>query len=77
MALLGKISELSGGTARFELHDVIANDNHTISLATVTAERAGKQYHDNLVHVMHVRDGKATEVWTHAADPFAAAEFWS
>ena len=47
-----------------------------ISLATITAERAGKQYQDKLVHVMQVRDG-TTEVWTYAADPFAAEEFWS
>ena len=77
MGLFGKISELSGGTARFTLHDVLANGNHLISLATITAERAGKQYQDKLVHVMQVHDGKATEVWTYAADPFAAAEFWS
>lgn len=77
IALFGKISELSGGTARFELHDVVADDNHTVSLATITARRAGRQCRDNLVHVMHVHDGKATEVWTHAADPFAAQEFWS
>jgi ketosteroid isomerase-like protein len=44
IALFSKISELSGGTARFTLHDVVANGNHMISLATITAERAGKQY---------------------------------
>jgi ketosteroid isomerase-like protein len=77
IALFSKISELSGGTARFTLHDVLANGNHMISLATITAERAGKQYQDKLVHVMQVHDGKATEVWTYAADPFAAEEFWS
>jgi ketosteroid isomerase-like protein len=76
-ALFSKISELSGGTARFTLHDVLANGNHLISLATITAERGGKQYQDKLVHVMQVHDGKATEVWTYAADPFAAEEFWS
>src|SRR3984957_15531505 len=54
IALFGKISELSGGTARFTLHDVLANGNHMISLATITAERAGKQYQDKLVHVMQV-----------------------
>src|SRR6202453_593459 len=61
IALFSKIAELSGGTARFTLHDVLANGNHMISLATVTAERAGKQYQDKLVHVMKVHDGKATE----------------
>jgi uncharacterized protein len=77
IALFGKISELSGDTARFSMHDVLANGNHLISLATITAERAGKRYQDKLVHVMQVKDGKATEVWTYAADPFAAEEFWS
>ena len=75
--LFSKISELSGGTARFTMHDVLANGNHMISLATITAERTGRKYQDKLVHVMQVKDGKATEVWTYAADPFAAAEFWS
>jgi ketosteroid isomerase-like protein len=59
------------------MHDVLANGNHLISLATITAERAGKRYQDKLVHVIQVKDGKATEVWTYAADPFAAEEFWS
>jgi len=26
---------------------------------------------------MHVQNGKAVEIWTHVADPFAAQEFWS
>src|SRR5260370_57221 len=45
--LFGRIFELSGGTARIELHDVLANDNHTVSLATIPAERAGKQQPSN------------------------------
>ena len=77
MQLLGRIFELSGGTARIELHDVLANDDHTVTLAANHAERAGKQYRDNLVPVIHVQGGKAAEVWTHPADPYAAAEFWS
>src|SRR5260221_10859853 len=47
--LFGRIFELSGGTARIELHDVLANDDHTVTLAAIHAERAGKQYRDNLV----------------------------
>jgi ketosteroid isomerase-like protein len=77
IGLFSKISELSGGTARFTMHDVLANGNHMISLATITAERTGRKYQDKLVHVMQVHDGKATEIWTYAADPFAAEEFWS
>ncbi len=77
MGLLGKISALSGGTVRPELHDVLVSNDHTVALTTIRAERAGKQLQLNLVHVIHAENGKATEVWTHSSDPAAAAEFWS
>jgi len=77
MVLLGKISALSGGTVRPQLHDVLVSTDHTVALTTIRAERAGKQLQLNLVHVIHADNGKATEVWTHSSDPAAAAEFWS
>ncbi len=77
MQLLSTISELSAGTVRAELHDVLASADHTVALATVRAERAGKQLELNIVHVIHAQNGKATEVWTHSSDPAAAAQFWS
>ncbi len=77
MGLLGKISELSGGTVRPELHDVLVSNDHTVALTTIRAERAGKQLQLNLVHVIHAENGKATEIWTHPSDPAGAAEFWS
>jgi ketosteroid isomerase-like protein len=77
MGLLGKISELSGGTVQSELHDVLVSTDHTVALTTIRAQRAGKQLQLNLVHVIHSANGKATEVWTSSSDPAAAAEFWS
>ncbi len=76
MGVLGKISELSGGTVQAELHDVLVSNDHTVALATVRAKRSGKQLQLNLVHVIHSENGKATEVWTHTSDPAATAEFW-
>jgi uncharacterized protein len=77
MGVLGKISELSGGTVQPQLHDVLVSADHTVALTTIRAERAGKQLQLNLVHVIHAENGKATEVWTHSSDPAGAAEFWS
>jgi len=77
LALLGTISDLSAGTTRTELHDVLVSSDHVVALATVRAERAGKQLQLNLVHVIHAENGKATEVWTHSSDPAAAAQFWA
>jgi ketosteroid isomerase-like protein len=77
MGMLSKISELSGGTIQHELHDVLVGNDHTVVLATVRAQRAGKQLQDNIVHVIHGENGKATEVWSHSSNPAAAAAFWS
>lgn len=77
MGVLGKISQLAGGTVQPALHDVLVSSDHTVALTTITAERAGKQLEFNLVHVIHAENGKATEVWTQSSDPAAAAEFWS
>jgi uncharacterized protein len=74
---LTKISELSGGSVRPQVHDVLVSNDHTVVLVTVSAERAGKQLQLSLVHVIHAENGKAAEVWTHSADPAAAAQFWS
>ncbi len=77
MALLEKVAALTGGTVRPELHDVLVSADHTVALATIGAERAGKKLQLNLVHVIHGENGKATEVWTQSSDPAAAAKFWS
>jgi len=77
LSWLGRSFEASEGTVRIELHDVIGNDDHVVALTTVRAERAGKKLQDNTIQVFHLRDGKATEVWTHPADLYRADEFWS
>ena len=77
VAQLTKISELSGGSVLPQVHDVLVSNDHTVVLVTISAERAGRQLQLNLVHVIHAENGKAAEVWTHSADPAAAAQFWS
>jgi uncharacterized protein len=74
---LGRSFEASGGTLSIELHDVIGNDEHVVALTTVRAQRGGKTLQDNTIQLFHVRDGKATEVWTHPADIYASDDFWS
>jgi ketosteroid isomerase-like protein len=77
-AFFGRLFELSGGTLRLELHDVIANDQHGVALFTVRAEREGRQLADNEVLIAHPSpDGKAAEVWTQPGDQYASDEFWS
>jgi hypothetical protein len=39
LRLYGGLFDLSGGTGRVELHDVVANDEQAIALLTIRAER--------------------------------------
>jgi len=77
LEFFGRAFELTGGTLRLEMHDVIANDEHAVALFTARAERAGRRLEDHTVQVSHVRDGKVTEVWLQPGDLYAGDEFWS
>ncbi len=77
LGFFGKVFELTGGTFRVELHDVLANDEHGIALSPATGQRDGKTLHDNGVLVFHFKDGKTSEVWLHPGDVYASDEFFS
>jgi ketosteroid isomerase-like protein len=76
LGFFGQTMELTGGTFRVEVHDVVANDEHAVGLNSVHAERAGKTLEDNNTLVFHVRDGKVTEVWQYSSDQYAADELF-
>lgn len=73
----GRVFELSGGTFRAELHDVVANDEHAVALFTARANRAERTLEDRTAEVIHIRDGKLAEVWLYPADLYASDEFWT
>jgi uncharacterized protein len=77
LGLFGKLFEITGGTFRLEVHDVLANDDHGIILSTATAQREGRQLRDNGVQVLHLKDGKVTESWLHPGDQYAADQFFA
>jgi len=77
LTLFGKFAELSGGTLKVEVHDILANDEHGVALTHSTAQRGGKSLDDNGVQVFHIRDRKAVESWFHPGDQAASDAFWS
>lgn len=77
VGFFAKISELSGGTFRMELHDVLANDEHVVVLVRVRAERGEKSFAGTEAHVWHVSGGKASDMWSLPTEQAASDEFWS
>lgn len=75
-ATFGKVFELTGGTFKLEIHDVLANDTHAVVLARSTGERGDMKLDDRGVQVFHITDGKVTEQWLHPGDVYANDQFW-
>ncbi len=73
----GKLQELSDGTSKIEVHDVLANDTHGVALVMESATRGGRSHEGVATHVYHITDGKVTEFWDAHPDQQAEDEFWS
>lgn len=76
LGLLANLGDLKEGKFEIEeLHDVLANDDHVVSLHRSRGVRGGKTYQFNEAIVWHVRDGKIAESWTFIDDQYAWDEF--
>ena len=73
-AILGyyaNLDEATGGTFRIdEIHDVLANDEHVVSMHRGSSRKDGVTHTFNEVFVFHVSDGKIAEAWEQTSDPY-------
>jgi ketosteroid isomerase-like protein len=60
-----------------ENHDTLASDDHAVVLNSVRATRGGKTLEQQQVVVMHIKDGKISEVWLQFSDQQAMDEMAS
>ncbi len=74
---VARLAELSGGTLRFQPHDVTASEAHAVGLVKDLAERGDKVLDMNNVHVWHVGAGRLSEIWVYPGDVYAWDDFWS
>jgi ketosteroid isomerase-like protein len=65
LGLLSNVMQLTNGSFRPEVHDILASDDHVAALVTVRAERDGKPVEWLSVDLFHVRDGTLSEHWVH------------
>jgi ketosteroid isomerase-like protein len=77
LGFFGRLFQLTNGTYRSVLHDVVANDAHIVALHYATGEREGKTLNMPEALVCHVRDGKVAELWIHPWDLHAVEEFFA
>ena len=61
----------------FDIHDVVASDDHVVALLDITWRRNdnGTTLEDKNVQIFHVSNGQALEVWTMSEDPAKFDQF--
>lgn len=72
-----RFEALSRGTISLEVHDVLANEQHAVALLRAKGEREGRSYEMLELDVLHLKDGKVTELWSFSANQQATDSFWS
>lgn len=75
--LRATMTEAGDVTIKYEVHDVVGNDDHTIALGTATATRNGKTFEYRTAEIFHIRDGKAVERWAFSDDTAAIVAFFA
>jgi ketosteroid isomerase-like protein len=77
-ASMGQLGELTGGTLRSEVVDVLANDRRAVVLQVTRAEREGRTaLRDEEVIVYEIDDGRITSVREQPGDLDAMDAFFS
>jgi uncharacterized protein len=71
----------AGGMPKWQIkpdvHDMLANEEHAISLVTATATMGGDSFTYRVAEIYHVRDGKVTARWAFSDDTAAINEFFA
>ena len=76
-AFFQKVTQLSSGSFRIQIDDILAKGDRVVVLCTESAQRGGRSWSSPQVHVWTVRDGHATIFWQYQGDQQTEDEFWS
>jgi ketosteroid isomerase-like protein len=62
---------------KYDIHDVLASDDHVIALGTATATKDGRSLTYRTAEIFHVRNGQVSERWAFSDDTKAIADFFA
>jgi uncharacterized protein len=68
--------QMTGGSFREEVEDVLANDRHAVVLARHHFTRDGQSKEYKTVHVYEIHDGQLAQCWEQPQDLLAFDEAW-
>jgi ketosteroid isomerase-like protein len=78
LGFLARVRELSGGTARPQLVDVLASEGYAVVLVRMYAEREGRKLDGSFqAWAYRIEGGKIAEIWFLVEDRYQVDAFWS
>jgi len=75
--LAASMDDWAGFDITFDIHDVLASDDHVVALGTATATRGDRTFTYRTAEIYHVRDGQVTERWAFSDDTAAITAFFA
>jgi uncharacterized protein len=72
-----RMFEMTNGSYKPQIHDILANDEHTVALLHATARRGDRTLDQDYAFIMHIRDGQVAELWEAWTEGPAWNDFWS
>ncbi|MEV4436129.1 nuclear transport factor 2 family protein [Streptomyces sp. NPDC049585] len=72
-----RVMELSEGTFRIQIDDVLTDESRVVVLCTISAERNGRTWSSPEVHVWGIAGGRAVSFREFQGDQQTEDEFWS
>ena len=76
-AIFGLFARFGESNPHLEVHDILANDEHTAVLVRITASRQGKSVDTRSCDTTHIVNGQVAEFWSFAEDQAGFDEIWS
>lgn len=74
--IFDKAGELTGGTTRLRLHDVIADNDLAVAIVYWSSSYRGGRMEGKEAAVYRIREGKIVEAWFHPADKAVSDQFF-
>ena len=76
LALFAENFTETDGTFGVDVHDILADDDHAVALATVRGRKGDKTLNDRYTHVVHIAGGEVVESWIFQENQHEVDEFW-
>ena len=75
--LAASMGDWAGYNITFEVHDIIADDDHVVGLGTAHATHGDRSLTYRVAEIYHVENGQVTERWAFSDDTKAITDFFA